>query len=223
MSATKLQTEDLGKQFEMAVCLIYGIEYDGPYKYGMDEPERLRKRLTLLPRLFPTPKHTAKRGARYDFTSDTDKNEHLSIKTTKGDGKVAPQVVGQPSIAKFRSTLHIPEMSVPELKAYIQEHILDILPVFEEYTFDCPNLYYNKKKNKIVYVQRTSPINWADAGTISWTRNAASWGNSSTLKLNGNPILEMQFHTASRSNMANRWLYETILELFPRNFEIVSF
>lgn len=218
-----VKTEDLGKQFEMAVCLVYGIEYDGKYKYGLEEPEKYKKRLRLLPRLFPLPRHTAKRGARYDFTAVRDETEHLSIKTTKGDGKVAPQVIGQPSISKFRDVLKIPDMTVPRLKEYIQLHIADILPILEEYTFDCPNVYYNKKKNMILYVVRTSPINWSSAGPMTWTRSAEHWENSSTLKIDGTAILEMQFHTASRSNMANRWNYEALLLMFPRNFEIVSF
>ena len=30
-------TEDLGKIFEMAICMLYGIDYDGKYKYSLDE------------------------------------------------------------------------------------------------------------------------------------------------------------------------------------------
>jgi hypothetical protein len=78
-----LQTEDTGKIFEMAICLAYNIPYDGNYKYGMEEPERLKHRLSKLLELFPMCSHTAKRGSRYDYTSDTDANKHLSAKTTK--------------------------------------------------------------------------------------------------------------------------------------------
>ena len=31
----KVLTEDLGKIFEKGVCLLYGIEYDGKYKYSI--------------------------------------------------------------------------------------------------------------------------------------------------------------------------------------------
>ena len=91
-----LKTEDLGKMFEMAICLAYRIPYDGPYKYGMELPNRLKDRLVKLQELFPTPTHTAKKGARYDYTAVMeDKRMHLSAKTTKmNGGKVAPQVVG---------------------------------------------------------------------------------------------------------------------------------
>lgn len=49
----KLLTEDLGKMFEMAICLTFGIPYDGKYKYGMELPEELKPRLSKLVELFP--------------------------------------------------------------------------------------------------------------------------------------------------------------------------
>ncbi len=89
-----LHTEDTGKMFEMAICLAYGIPYNGNYKYGMELPERLKPRLLKLTELFPMCRHTANKQARYDFTSLTC-DTHLSAKTTKkGGGKVAPQVIG---------------------------------------------------------------------------------------------------------------------------------
>ena len=33
----KVVTEDLGKIFEMGICLLYEIEYDGKYKYSLEE------------------------------------------------------------------------------------------------------------------------------------------------------------------------------------------
>jgi hypothetical protein len=93
----KLLTEDLGKMFEMAICLTFGIPYDGKYKYGMEFPEQLKPRLAKLTELFPMCSHTAKKGARYDYTS-VDGTQHLSAKTNKKGkkiGRVAPQVIGQ--------------------------------------------------------------------------------------------------------------------------------
>ena len=45
-------TEDTGKIFEMAICLAYGILYDGKYKYSMEMPEKIKPRLTKLVELF---------------------------------------------------------------------------------------------------------------------------------------------------------------------------
>ena len=56
-----LQAEDTGKMFEMAICLAYGISYDGKYKYSMEIPEKLKLRLSKLIDIFPMCRHTAKR------------------------------------------------------------------------------------------------------------------------------------------------------------------
>jgi len=49
----KLQTEDLGKMFEMAICVAYEIPYDGPYKYSMELSEKLKERLCKLKEPLP--------------------------------------------------------------------------------------------------------------------------------------------------------------------------
>ena len=98
----KVQTEDLGKIFEMGLCLLYNIDYDGKYKYSMEEAHQIKDRIAKLLEVYPHQLvHTAKNGARYDFTGLEDQTVRLSAKTTKKDGKIAPQVVGQPSKKKF--------------------------------------------------------------------------------------------------------------------------
>ena len=81
---SKLLTEDTGKVFEMAICICKDIIYDGNYKYSIEEPKKLADRLkksnfnTYFPGIY---KHTAKNGARYDFTNDDDKkSKYLSAK-----------------------------------------------------------------------------------------------------------------------------------------------
>jgi hypothetical protein len=223
-----LYTEDTGKIFEMAICLAYGIPYDGKYKYGMDAPEKLKSRLARLPELFPLCRHTAKRGARYDFTAVCDETKHLSAKTTKkGVGKVAPQVIGQTQPKKFCDIIGIPYTTVDDLKRTIQSDIITLLPHLVNYTFDCANLYYNQESNTIRFITLKSPIDWS-AYTFTWTCTADDWSNSSTLKIKTNTsdkeiaLVEFQFHTKSRTNMAIRWCYETFLTIFTNNVTIVD-
>lgn len=224
-----LRTEDTGKIFEMAICMAYGIEYDGKYKYSMDAPEALKPRLMKLIDHFPSCRHTAKRGARYDFTS-ADATQHLSAKTTKkGVGKVAPQVIGQTQPQKFCALLDIPFTTVADLKQYIQTNITSVLPVLVNHTFDCPNIYYNEAENTIRYITLTSPIDWS-ALQYKWTCAWDAWNNSSTLKVETPAsraegdvaLVEFQFHTKSRTNMAIRWCYESFLTLFKDNLTIVD-
>jgi hypothetical protein len=221
-----LLTEDTGKIFEMAICLAYGIPYDGKYKYSMELPEKLKPRLSKLVELFPTCRHTAKRGSRYDYTSLTDETKHLSAKTTKkGVGKVAPQVIGQSQPKKFCEIIGIEYTNITDLKQHIQTNILDIIPILVNYTFDCPNIYYHQEKDTISYITLDSPIEW-DKYEFKWTCGWSEWGNSSTLKIiveeKEYALLEFQFHTKSRTNMAIRWFYENVLTIFKKNFLITE-
>jgi len=219
-----LQTEDTGKIFEMAICLAYDIPYDGNYKYSMELPVKLKQRLSKLLELFPACKHTAKNGSRYDYTSLENDTKHLSAKSTKkGVGKIAPQVIGQSQPKKFCEIIGIEYTTIPALKQYIQTEIKKIIPILVDYTFDCPTIYYNKEKDTIRYITLTTPIEW-DNYSFKWTRNRMEWKNSSTLKviIEGKEIalLEFQFHTKNRTNMAIRWYYENFLTIWKDNLTI---
>lgn len=224
----KVKTEDTGKMFEMGLCMAMGIPYDGAYKYSLDLPTKLQPRLKkLCADFFPKPyKHSAKNGARYDYTSE-DSCDHISAKSIKkGGGKVAPQVIGQAQPQKFCEEIGIPYTSVPELKRYIQEHITEILPYLVKHTFDCPNAYFNQEKDTIQYILLTDPIDWTKY-EYEWTCGYETWNNSSTVKLKtpqgSIALVEFQFHTKSRTNMAVRWCYENFLSLFKEHLFIVEF
>lgn len=223
---TTLLTEDTGKMFEMAVCLAYGIPFDGKYKYDMELPRALQPRLAKLPELFPKCTHSAKRGARYDFTAVDDTTLHLSAKTIKkGSGKVAPQVIGQAKPKKFCDELGIPFTTVTDLKQYIQTNINTILPHLVSHTFDCPNLYYHQEDDTIKFIQLTKDIDWSKM-TFEWTKTGADWNNSSTLKIATSRgfvgLVEFQFHSTNRSNMAVRWCYDNVLNVFRDNFTVTT-
>jgi len=80
----KVLTEDLGKIFEMAICLLYGINYDGKYKYSMEEANNIKEKLQKLKTVFPYDiKHIAKNGNKYDFECVDNDNIHLSAKKLK--------------------------------------------------------------------------------------------------------------------------------------------
>lgn len=109
----KVLTEDLGKIFEMAICLYYDTPYDGNYKYSWQEAQSLKNKLNNLTNLFPyNIKHCASRGSKYDFECLDDPSIHLSAKTTKKDGKVCPQVIGQPTHKRFCEFLKLTQLLV---------------------------------------------------------------------------------------------------------------
>ena len=214
-------TENTGKIFEYAFCMAVSISYNGNYRYDYPSDDLI---LRLMSFRFTDWIHTAANGARFDFTERDNDNSHLSLKTTKKNGKVAPQVIGQPRINRFCELIGIGLLPIDQLKTHIRNNIHNILPIFEEYTFDCPILYYNENTNGIKYIQLVENINWIDyeySWTNDWTQNKGS-----TLKIHipntdkKIAICEIQFHDSGRNNMANRWCFENILNIFSDNFDI---
>ena len=159
----KVITEDLGKIFEMAICLVYCIPFVGKYKYAMDEAQEIKEKIKKLRDVFPVQlEHTAKSGNRYDF-GNADKTKYLSAKTTKKDGKVSPQVIGQPSRKKFCAFFHLePTCNLDQIKLYIESNVNKMLASYFTNTFDCPIVYYNKHKDIKQFITLKENIKWDD-------------------------------------------------------------
>jgi len=223
-------TEDLGKIFEMAICLTYSIPFNGKYKYSMDEAYILQNKLTntKLSSLFGGPLiHTAKNGSQYDFTGMHDDTIKLSAKTTKKDGKVCPQVIGQPSKKKFCEFFKIayepisePNTNTETIKEYIQCNIQTMLHKYFDLTFDCPILYYNKHTDRLLFVKQKAPIDWSKyVIEFSHIKKQKIWRESSTISINNETIGEFQVHN-HRDCIKFRWVFEKILKIFDYAFDV---
>jgi hypothetical protein len=220
----KVLTEDLGKIFEMAICLLYEIEYDGKYKYSLEEAKNITDKLHKLKVEFPfNIKHIAKNGNKYDFVNVDDDKIYLNAKTTKKNTKVCPQVIGQPSKKKFCEFFGINLLSnLEEIKKYIETNVNSLLEIYTLNTFDCPIVYYNKHKNMLLFVKLKETINLANY-TISFSHiiKNKKWNESSSIIINGITIGEFQIHN-HRDCIKFRWSFEKFLNLFNTNFEIVD-
>lgn len=221
-------TEDLGKIFEMAICMLYGIDYDGKYKYSLDEAAALKNRIVKLIDVFPhNIKHTAKNGNQYDYTGVEDTTIKLSAKSTKKDGKVCPQVIGQPSKKKFCEFFKIPlesdsSISLEKIKTHIEENVMQMLAIYFINTFDCPIIYYNKKLDKLLFITTNQDIQWNNfVIEFSHKKKNKIWGESSTISINNKTIGEFQVHN-HRDCIKFRWAFENILALFADHFTIVT-
>jgi hypothetical protein len=222
-NTNKINNEKLGKEFEMAICYSLNIPYDGPYKYSMELVHNLQPRLVKLIEFFNyNLKHTASRGSRYDFTCEDDETIHLSAKTTKKDGKVCPQVVGQPSKIKFCHFFEIDNSGTEEIKRYIENNINQLLSVYSSYTFDCPIIYYNQHFDKLLFIKLKNNIDWKEYNvTFKHLIENKIWNESSVIKINNISIGEFQVHN-HRDCIKFRWNFEKILNLFSDNFEIIN-
>ena len=217
-------TEDLGKIFEKAICLLYEIEYDGNYKYSLEEAEIIKEKIYKLKDAFPYEiKHIAKNGCQYDFKVVGCENSFLSAKTTKKDGKVCPQVIGQPSKKKFCNFFKIDvEINLDEIKEYITSNVTNILGVYTLYTFDCPIVYYNKHKKLLRFVKLQEMIDWTKYNiTFTHIIKNKKWNESSSIIINDITLGEFQIHN-KRDCIKFRWCFEKLLDLFKDNYEIVD-
>jgi hypothetical protein len=219
-----LQTEDLGKIFEMAICLLYEIPFDGKYKYSMEDAQKIRTRIEPLLSVFPYKiKHTAKNGNQYDFCGQDDETIKLSAKTTKKDGKVCPQVIGQPSRKKFCNFFNIDiSLSLEGIKSYIETNIVNMLSVYFELTFDCPIIYYNKNTDLLQLIKLKEKIDWTNyLIEFSHIKKNKQWVESSTISINNLTIGEFQLHK-HRDCIKFRWSFEKLLKYFVKSFSIIN-
>ena len=219
-----LKTEDLGKIFEMAICLLYEIPFDGKYKYSIEESNVLKTRIQPLLTAFPYKiKHTAKNGSQYDFRGQDDETIKLSAKTTKKDGKVCPQVIGQPSKKKFCEFFNIDlSVSLEEIKEYIVSNLANMLNIYFDLTFDCPIIYFNKKSNVLQLIKLTEKIDWNNyLIEFSHIKKNKQWNESSTISINNTTIGEFQLHK-HRDCIKFRWCFEKLLKHFVKSFTVIN-
>ncbi len=220
----KVLTEDLGIIFEKAICLLYDIEYDRNYKYSLEKANNIKDKLQKLKTIFPfTLKHIAKNGNKYDFVTVGDNPIYLSAKTSKKNGKVCPQVIGQPSKNKFCELFGLNHLEIDHLdkiKTYIQSNINTLLEQYMSNTFDCPIVYYNEHKKLILFIKLKKNINWRNCSiTFSHIVKNKLWNESSCVLINDISIGEFQIHN-HRDCIKFRWSFEKLLDLFKANFEI---
>lgn len=215
-------TEDLGKIFEMGICLLYETEYDGNYKYSLEEANKIKEKLYKLKDVFPFKiKHIAKNGNKYDFVSIEDDTIYLSAKTTKKDAKVCPQVIGQPSKKKFCEFFGLDlTYNLDNIKHYIELNVKNLLEIYCLNTFDCPIIYYNKHKNLILFVKLKTHINWSNSNIeFSHIVKNKKWNESTSVIVDNITIGEFQIHNY-RDCIKFRWSFEKLLNLFKDNFDV---
>ena len=217
-------TEDLGLITEQALCITFNIPYEGsPFKYDMKEATDISEKITtssnftFIPKII---KHTAQKGSRYDFLLED--NSYLSCKSTKKLGKVCPQVIGQPTKKRFCEYFKINEETNLNIKSFITQNINFMLNEYMTHTFDGPMLYYNKKRNTMLYIKMITPIIWNDyLIEFSHIMKNKVWNESSTIKINTKTIGEFQVHN-KRNCIKFRWCFEQMLILFKSNFEVIT-
>lgn len=206
-----INNEDLGKEFEKAVCIYYGIEFKGKFNYNIENSKRLADKLTPLKELWaPSAEHTANNRSSHDFTYLCNGlTRHLSLKTNKSSGgKVCPQFIGQPTSKTFRKHFGLSEDV--NIKDYITNNFPSMLEKYWNNAYDVPMLYYNEKEDKIYYINPSSYPEF-EKEYLSLGKVGKDWNESTTLKYKGITIGEFQLHN-HRDCIKFRWNHKNLMD-----------
>ncbi len=214
-SDTEINNENLGKEFEKAVCIYYDIEFKGDFKYSIENAKRLSEKLTPLKDLWaPYAEHTANNRSCHDFTYFCNGlSRHLSLKTNKSSGgKVCPQIIGQPTSKTFRKHFGLSEDI--NIKDYITNNFPSMLEKYWNNAYDVPMLYYNEKEDKIYYIRPSSYPEFES----EYLTLGKDWNESTTLKYKGETIGEFQVHN-HRDCIKFRWNHKNLM----KNMDVIKF
>lgn len=177
--------------------------------------------------------HTGKNNPPHDFICIHDSNKQLSVKTVQTNKlwKICPQNIGQITRARFCSyfKLHLNSSDV-QIKQFIEAYPDIIVANCFENTFHVPVLFYYKKDDVCLYIERslTKPITWKEYQySFSHIRKNRGWAESTSLSVNSNvpqyektqPLCEIQLHQ-HRNCVKFRFCLRTILSEFGDYFTV---
>ncbi len=220
-----------GLLHEKAICIHIGIKYNGAFNYSEDEAMILASTLKLLNR-FPwlrdanvvhtgNKKEKGKESHDFKYIDRNGEIKYLSAKSTMDDknDKISPRG-GQSQPKKFNDEVFPGSLYCCNynLKRKIQLDTVRVLKYMEDRTFDCPIIYYVESRNENSLIYPPTPFCYKDK-EITWSVPHDRWANSSLLKINGIPVMEIQFHSTSRDNMNARWFLTNTMKVFSKHFD----
>lgn len=148
-----------------------------------------------------------------------DNGKTLSIRTTKGSGKVAPRSVGQAGfqvLNDYFADIYGKEItSQKDVREMVVNHIHEILPVFIDHLFlsDYTVLIDRNDLAKLQVVRSSDVGQYTFCKEdFSFTRGLDKWTESTTLKYHNKSIAEIQTH--SERTFKFRFIISAIPEWF---------
>jgi len=230
-----INNETVGISAEIAIADSFGVPITDDYR-RRGEPTIIASVGNVVAEAFdnyniPHPiRHIAEGGNPVDFLLHG--GATLSVKTNmKKLGMVAPQRVGQVSsvtyFQHFRKFYdYIPQTYMEKTVIFKETAIARIdefMEIYWENLFDCDYLLYfynvlngagvNRYPDFIVLNKRDTPV-W-EREKFTFTKTAANWNESCTIKYAGVSIGEFQIHN-NRDNFKFRFKMSGILKLSER-------
>lgn len=221
-----MNNETIGISAEVAIADEFNVAVSPFYRQRADEEiaESIRAIVYNVFEEFEIPnpvEHIAENQNPIDFILENE--ETLSVKSNqKRLGKVAPQIIGQPTIETYFDFLYehfnfdiygeLRRLRLPDtyqnrtyiFKCFSIDNICVMLDVYWQYMFHCDHYlhFYNVldrfgdlTNNPQCIVLRNLPehIN-LNPNLISFTRSLNTWNECNTVKYNGISIGEFQVH-----------------------------
>lgn len=242
-----MNNETIGISAELAIADVFSVEVSPSYRSRGDE-EITESLKDIVCSVFedcniPIPvEHIAENQSSIDFILEN--QETLSVKTNqKKLGKVAPQIIGQPTSETYFDFLQsrfgydvrgeLASRGLPDtyqsraflFKEFSINHICEMLSEYWRHIFECDHYihFYNvlDSQGNISYdaeciVLRNLPAypKW-DSNLIYFTQSLNTWNESNVLKYNGISIGEFQAHN-NRNCLKFRFNIKGILEIIKR-------
>lgn len=229
---TKINNETIGISCEIAIADAFNIEIDSMYRTRGNSKliEKLQSKITKIFEENNIPKpisHTALNQNPIDFYLED--GSTLSVKSNKRAlGKVAPQIIGQPTADTFFNyfdngnffdiEVATENLSYFEKSEKFKEIVLNYSDILlREYwnkLFDADHYlhFYNfNGEENYIYMSKLKPILF-DKSKITFTQNFSTWNESNTIKYDGNSIGEFQVHR-NRNCLKFRFNIKNLLKL----------
>ena len=241
-----INNESVGISAEAAIAKSFDISINPDYEERADktivdllmENDNV-KRIFKKERIPDPVSHIAEGRSPIDFIL-TD-NKSLSVKTNHdGLGKVAPQIIGQPTaetyftyLEQYFSNFNVTEKLNAEglkdtyknrayiFKKFSIDNIAAVTEMYWKNLFDCDyylhffNLYsYSNPLDNYVLLGKAETPKW-DNDKFSFTQTLDSWNESNTLKYYGISIGEFQVHR-NRNCFKFRFNMKGIIELYSK-------
>lgn len=238
--------ESIGISAEIAIAKSFGVRVNRDYEARAEkEIVELLLKNDAIKKIFdregiPVPiEHIAEGQNPIDFILEG--NRTLSVKTNQEElGKVAPQIIGQPTaetyfsyLERYFDTFCLKEelaaeglRDTYENRSYIfkknsMNNTAAVVDMYWRNLFDCDyylhffNLenHYNPLNNYVLLGKAAPPL-W-DNSKFSFTRSLERWNESNTLKYCGISMGEFQVHR-NRNCFKFRFNMQGVMELLRR-------
>lgn len=243
----KINPSILGSTLQLAIAKKYKLKLNKKTKNSLtsnfnkhlsrelqDTINEIFTKLKSVPEKFDTfekIKNINKKYSTDGFVLKNGKTIMLRTNINKGE-KTAPKVVGQAGYPKLNEHFgHLVSSEIKnqqDIKQLCIEHMSEMLPIFVDYFFATDYIVWihpNKDtKYKVDIFAREDFIDLSlNYTTISFTKGLDDWNESTTLKLDGFSIAEIQTH--SNRTFKFRFIISNLMEklkVIKRNTETLG-